>query len=393
MILGSQELIRDMNTHLILETILNKGPLSRAELSKLLGLTKATVSAIVQTLLDSFLVVEIGSADTSKGRKPIMLTFNQACGNIIAVDISIDHIVILLSDLKGENCQLIEVPNTYSRENLIPNLIKQIDLVQKKVPTSVPYGVVGICIGIHGIVHENEIIFTPYCDFAGLPIQEELSNAFHVPVFLDNEANLSALGEKSFRKDCSNLINISVHAGIGVGLILENELYTGFNGFAGEFGHTIIVPNGRICPCGNHGCLEQYTSERSILEQYSIRKNIAIPDFAAFLRAWLAKDQIAVEVLDEFILFMGYAINNIVNLLNPQLIIINSSFISNIPELLPRIRNTLKSPRPYACEIAASRLQDTAILLGGVCVCAKEFLGITQFVLSSKGDIVNTTNE
>ena len=120
---GNQEYIRDMNRALVLEAIANHPPLSRADLAKMLHLTKATVSTIVQELLDRQLVIELGSAEkTSMGRKPILLTFNNRCGSIIAVDLGVKKITILTGDLKGKSCTVKEYP----RRNLHRNLRRRL---------------------------------------------------------------------------------------------------------------------------------------------------------------------------------------------------------------------------------------------------------------------------
>lgn len=130
---GNQEYIRDMNRALVLEAIANHPPLSRADLAKMLHLTKATVSTIVQELLDRQLVIELGSAEkTSMGRKPILLTFNNRCGSIIAVDLGVKKITILTGDLKGKSCTVKEYP-------IDPSLSLEeylISLLHKPNPTS-----------------------------------------------------------------------------------------------------------------------------------------------------------------------------------------------------------------------------------------------------------------
>ena len=267
---GSKELIRDINSHLILEIILREGRISRAALAKKSGLTKATVSAIVLELMQKKLVIEVGSDDTSMGRKPILLTFNASCGHVLSIDLNVDVIAAMTSNLLGENCRLKQYPNTADRGSIIPLLGSIIREMTAPLEPS-PCGVVGICLGIHGMVWKNEVLFTPYTSYADLPFREKLEEEFHIPVFLDNEANLSVLGEHAFYYHVPNLIGVSVHSGVGVGVIIENTLYTGANGSAGEFGHTIIEPGGRPCPCGNLGCLEQYASERAILRQYAER--------------------------------------------------------------------------------------------------------------------------
>ena len=107
MLTGSKELIRDINSHLVLETIVNNGTVSRADLSKMLGLTKATISSLVQLLIEEGLVIEIGSAQTEKGRKPILLDLNQREGHVISLDLSVDTITVLTCDLRPwMNCLL-----------------------------------------------------------------------------------------------------------------------------------------------------------------------------------------------------------------------------------------------------------------------------------------------
>ena len=123
---GSKELIRDINSHLILEIILREGKISRAALSKQSGLTKATVSAIVLELIEKNLVIEVGSDDTSMGRKPILLTFNASCGHVLSIDLNVDTIAAMTSNLLGENCRLKQYPNTTDRDTILPLLISVI---------------------------------------------------------------------------------------------------------------------------------------------------------------------------------------------------------------------------------------------------------------------------
>ncbi|MBP5383659.1 MAG: ROK family transcriptional regulator, partial [Lachnospiraceae bacterium] len=238
MVTGSKELIRDINTHLVLETILNEGPVSRASVAAKLGLTKATVSAIVSNLIEEKMVREIGSDSAKLGRKPILLEFCTENGHIISIDLGVNTIVAFTSDLKGNNCGLKQYRNTYSRDRIIKGLS---DIIKKTIRNlnETPFGVVGICIGIHGTVHENEVAFTPYYDYADLPFAKALAEEFSIPVYLENEANLSVLGEQCYCFHAKDLIGISVHAGIGVGIVLNGQLYTGAKGNAGEFGHTI----------------------------------------------------------------------------------------------------------------------------------------------------------
>ena len=223
MVTGSRELIREMNRRLVLETVINDGPLSRAAISKKLGLTKATISAIVQDLLNEQYIEEIGSDQTQYGRKPILLQFCRQNGYIITLDLGVECTVLMVCDLLGQNCRLHQYNCTLERDTTIDFLLQIIQNQIRLLPTT-PFGVVGIGIGIHGTVCRNEITFTPNYNLADLPIKDTLEDALEIPVWLENEANLSALAEKTFVENHKNLIHVSIHAGVGAGIILDHHI-------------------------------------------------------------------------------------------------------------------------------------------------------------------------
>lgn len=383
--IGSKELIRDMNSTLVLETILHSNAISRANIAKKLGLTKATISAIVTDLIEKHLVIEIGSDDTLYGRKPILLTFNQKAGYIISIDLGEKNCCAILTDLSGEKKllkQIITPPYSQNKgQKILDELYVLIDSMLTQM-TETPYGLVGISIGIHGVTKDNHIIFAPYYDIAGFDFATPLKQHYHVPIFLENEANLSVLGEYTFMFHYPNIANISIHNGVGLGLILEHKLYKGYSGHAGEFGHTIIEIDGRPCPCGNLGCLEQYTSERIVLRNFGQLKGLESPSFSIFLDYYKKQDADAIYILEQFTKYMKIAVNNILNIYNPNIIIINSSFTNHIPSITESIKQGLSSKMNTWMKIEPSYLQDSSILLGGICIVMKHFLGINYLNLT-----------
>ncbi|MBO5198397.1 MAG: ROK family transcriptional regulator [Lachnospiraceae bacterium] len=393
--LGSRELIRDINSKLVLETIINKQPISRAAISKELGLTKATVSAIVQDLLDQNLVLEIGSDDTSLGRKPILLGFHKKCGYAISVEVGTSVTSAMCSDLLcgSRVCRQIATPPSDRLRERICALIRSV------CPEAMtPYGLVGICLAIHGITKHNEIIFTPYYEIADLPLGTWIAEEFDVPVFVHNEANLSAIGEYAVLPgNHKNIANLSIHAGVGMGLILNRKLYSGHTGRAGEFGHTVIVRGGRRCPCGNRGCLEQYVSERAVLAEYANALSasalssgtdtdalaLSAPSFADFARAVHAGMPAAVRVFDEFIQNLAIGISNILNCFDPEVLFLNSSFTTAFPDVCERVLAALPGSARRDLTLQPARLGDYAALTGGINVVVRSFLGIEQLPFAS----------
>jgi len=380
MVTGSKELIRDINSNLVLETIINHTAISRAAIAKYLGLTKATISAIVQELINKKLVIEIGSDDTNLGRKPILLSLHKKAGYVVCIDIGVDTISALISDLIGEDCSLKQIKTPKNSSNIVNVLIQLIESL--KLPEDTPFGLVGITLGIHGVIANNQVSFTPYYNLSGINLAEGLEEHFNTPVYLENEANLSVIGENTFQYDYANIANISVHSGIGLGIIINHQLYTGYNGRAGEFGHTIIEIDGRQCPCGNKGCLEQYVSERTLLHEFAKSKGLEEASFEKFRIAYETNDPDAYKIMEDFIKYMSVGVNNILNAYNPDIVIINSSFTIYFPHITERIEAALTSKMNSYIRIVPSVLQDTSILLGGICVAIKGFLGIDLLKLN-----------
>ena len=375
MLIGSQELIHDINSKLVLSQIINKGTISRASLSKELGLTKATISTIVQELIDKQLIIEVGSDNTSRGRKPILLTFNPYCGYVITIDLEEETLSLMTCHLKGENLKINHYPNNKTSDEIIDYLILLIEQTLEILPPS-PYGVVGICIGIHGVVNDNKILFMPYTPYTNVDFVKQLENHFSIPVYLENEANLSIIGEKTFCYNYANMIGISIHSGIGLGLIINNELFSGYNGNAGEFGHTIVELNGLPCPCGNLGCFEQYASERALVLQFAKRKNLAKATIQMLIVAYIYQDDDAILLVEQFVKYMAVGINNILNVFNPEVIVINSALVTKLPCIIDKITPLLKNRMRHFCHLLPSGLQNTSILFGGLCVCTQKFLGL-----------------
>lgn len=377
MITGSKELIRDINSTLVLETIINEGSISRANIAKALGLTKTTVSSIVVKLIEKDLVLEVGSDNTKLGRKPILLSFNANAGYVISIDLGVDQIVALQSDLLGQKLKVLKHETLNNNDGIRNTLVEIIDNIKQGAKPST-YGLIGITLGIHGVIHNDKISFAPYYDLSEFDLANFLNQRFDTKVFIENEANLSVLGEISYIPKYKNIASISVHSGVGLGLFINGDLYTGFSGYAGEIGHTIIDVDGRNCPCGNKGCLEQYLSEKSLLKEFKEIKKMDYVDFDILSSMYKLADKDALAIFQKFVKYMTICINNILNLYNPDIVIINSSFTYNFPELTKDIECSLNSRLNDVLHIYPSRLYHTSILLGGVSVAVKDFLEINN---------------
>lgn len=382
MIRGSKELIRNINCTNVLEEIINSEPISRAFLAKKLGLTKATISSIVQELLNQKLILEIGSDETKFGRKPILLSFNQKAGYAISIDLGDSIISAALTDLKGEAAQYKSIQTPDDPKLILENLVDLIQSMEQLTSNSI-FGIVGITIGIHGVVHLNKITYSehasPATDISNIDLINELEKIFHIPVIIENEANLSAIGEYTFKSTYENIASLNIHSSISLGMVLRNTLYTGNNGYAGSCGHMIVVPDGRKCSCGNHGCLEQYLSIPSLLKDYGEKIHVPGVKLDDLFQAYEYKEPVAIEVIDQFVKYASIAINNVLNVYNPDYLVLNCALTKRFPSLLGKIQNVLTCDLGTQKKIVASSLNNS-VLYGGICVAVREFLHMNHFI-------------
>ncbi|MDH6365339.1 putative NBD/HSP70 family sugar kinase [Enterococcus sp. PF1-24] len=374
---------RTPNESLCLEYIMNNQNLSRADLSALTGLTKATISVIVKKLIEDHLVIETGIGESSNvgGRKPIILQYNGKAGLSISIDVGYNYVNALLTYLDGEEVQFIQKKPITLNEATIKKYFSEIFSTFQQALPKTNYGVIGVVIAVHGPVYDGEIIFTPHYDLDQIPfrkIAEELSN---YPVYLENEANLSALGEYMYTADSSSLISINMHSGIGAGIVQDGVLQVGSHGFAGEIGHQIVVINGEKCRCGNHGCLEMYAANKVCFEKFAKIKSMDYVNAIILREYYQNNDADALAVTQENVNYLSVGINNIIAHYDPEIIVLNSSLYREIPEMIQQLKTILQNRFSNKVSVRNSLLNEKATLLGGLVLNLQHFLDIKQLKL------------
>lgn len=377
---GDQSLIKSLNRKIILETIIEKQSISRAQLSKMTGLNKATITSQVGELLNDGIVVETEFDVSTGGRKPILLTLNDKAAYAIGIELDIDKINILLTDLMGNIVEKhIAYGDMSSLEDTRELLIKLVNKFMRLVPTS-RYGIVGIGLGIHGMVDKNEeIVLAPHFKWKYINLKQSLADKFNVPIFIDNNTNLIAYAEKAFSTDVRDVFCLTVSSGIGLGIVIDNGLYKGFNGLAGEVGHMITHVDGRECSCGNKGCWERYASEKAFLEALAIAKKERHCSMEQVYNWIKEDDQTTLNSIKEFAKELSIGINNIINTFNPETMIINSDLLNAYPEMLEMIKSSLSSNISSYRHILYSKIGGNACALGACIVAISHFLEIQNF--------------
>lgn len=371
--------VKNYNKHAIIDLIrFSPNGISRVELSRQLALTRAAVSAIVNDLITGGLVVEV-EGKYPAGRKPIVLEVNANHGYVAGVDIGATHITILLANYAAHVVGEIECPINISSgpqevlnkaDELLRTLLKNHGMDMKNL-SAVGLGVPGPVVAGAGIVSEPPIM--PGWD--KFPIHDFVKSLWNVPVSVSNDAELGAIGEWAYGagRGERNLAYIKVGRGIGAGLIVEGMIYHGSNGSAGEIGHITINENGPLCSCGNMGCLEAMAGGNAVAQkaielvgkgrrtELANIKPVNSITSGDVIAAACKGDLVAQQLLVEAGYHLGTAISALVNLFNPDIIIIGGN-VSRIGDLLlDPIRQTVQE---RSLKMASSHLRISTALLG-----------------------------
>ncbi|WP_462412603.1 ROK family protein [Neobacillus sp. Marseille-QA0830] len=385
MVTGDGAYIKKINRGIILEKIIEHGMISRADLSKITGLNKATVSAQVVDLLDEGLVIETQMEHHNVGRKPIMLSINHEAGYTLGIDLDYEVIHFTLADLQGNpRHSHMEFPASHEYENIVSVLIKQIKKYRKKCPDS-RYGLVGVVLGVHGTVSKDEsIYFIPKYGWRSKNLKQDLQDKLDLEIYIENNANLSSYAERVFKFHSSNnLVNIILSSGIGAGIIVDGEIHRGYHGYAGEMGHMIVSLDGKTCSCGNKGCWELYASEPILIKQLSTALG-GEPLKRDQVLALMAQENTAVyEQIKQFIPYVSIGLNNIINLYNPEIIVINSEILANFPDAVKWIESHLHSSVSQYSQIVLSGLGDKACIMGACAFALQRFLDVPKLTLQT----------
>ncbi len=385
--------LREHNHLLVLNCVRRQGPIARVAIAQLTGLSKTTVSSIIDDLLQAGLVTEGDLLDASPigGRRAILVNFNADVGIILGVEVSRSRIVLAATNLNGEikRIQTVLSEITNNPAVSISILATSIRVFVAKSGLSWEQ-VIGIGIGMPTTIDSQSqmVIRTPAMPgWEGVDLPSMLVNEFQVPVFIDNNANLGALSEGRYGvgKGIGDFIYVHVGTGIGSGIISNYQILRGALGTAGEIGHTRIVENGILCECGNDGCLETVADERAIIKDASLGISLrAQPGINRHVTSALAKyDEVDINdvihaadagdlasrlALQEAGKYLGRAVATLINLLNPAAIILDGQVVRSSQILFDALlasaaRSTLHAVWPKT-QITIGQLGDLAIALG-----------------------------
>jgi glucokinase-like ROK family protein len=400
---ADQGFIRKLNTAVVLDIMRRSAPLSRAELAARTGLNRSTVSLIVNNLIEEGFVQETELQSPKIGRPGMLLVLNPKGGFAVGVEIGVDFISVILTDFIA-NVQWRRRVSSDPAGDQICILDRASELTQEAIDVGLEQGLrsLGIGVGVPGLVdlRQGKLVFAPNLHWNNVPLRLMWSQRFNLPIFVENEANAAALGEYYFgaARGTVNFIYLSAGIGLGGGVLIDGKLFRGSNGYAGEVGHMTVDPDGDLCGCGKRGCWETKVGPRAVLSR--VRKTLAngVPSFLNDLvggdldritidlvvQAARLGDSVALEALQKVGEYLGVGVVNLINIFNPELIVLGGALSLASEFLLPTIEDTVgkKALKP-PCEnvqFAASAHGEDACVMGAVALVLDDILREPMFL-------------
>ena len=369
---GDQNLLRRHNRGLVLNLLREGAPLSRTALARKTGLAPSVLTRLVRELLAEGIVTEVGKAESNGGRRPTLLALNPDYAYAIGLKVEKTRVLAARINLAGE----IRARHALPFPNPRPEGF--LELAQSLVAELAHGEILGVGIGISGLVDAARGIelYSPILGWREVPLAGPLSEAIGLPVHLENDVNALTLAEcwygagRAFR----NFVCVTVGEGIGAGVVVDGKLYRGAAGGAGELGHTTLDPHGPLCRCGERGCLEVYASDRFLVGQAKALGHETIDGLAAAARAG---DLAAQAVFAEMGRALGIGVKNLVNLLNPEAVVLGGERLDAADLFLPAFEEQMRHHSfPKEAEdlaIVPAELGEGGFLIGAATLAVREF--------------------
>lgn len=340
---GDQGTVRALNRRLLLQLLREQGPTSRTELAEASGLSNGAVTRIVTELIEEGFLLEVSIGVSTGGRRPVLLDLDTTGRVVAGLKLMDDAILAVLVDLKGT---VVANGRTALRSHdpkvVLARAAKAIERLLDGIGAAHDrLAGVGLC--LPGTIDWQTGVcqLAPFFNWHDVHVGELLHDLTGVPVAVDNDVNALAVAESLFGRGrtARDFAVITLGRGVGAGLVTGGRVYRGASGGAGEFGHVVSELGGRRCECGKAGCLEAYVGEQALLGRiHEQGRRYADVDIDAFLTLVAADDRIAAPIHAEAITRLGAAIANLVNLLNPELVVLGGESAMLTEEFVTALR-------------------------------------------------------
>ncbi len=359
----------------VLAVLQRKSRVSRAEIARRTRLTPATVSNVVSALNRLGITRSLGQGESRGGRRPILIEFNPKAFYLAGVDLGITKVIAVVTDLHGRIVSRVRAPIDIraGRERIVEATIETARAAVDAAAEALGR-IAGIGLSVPGLIDAQKgisILAPNIPEWRDVPIVELFEKHFRLPALIENDSRAMALGEARFGagRGYEDIFCVNVGHGVGAGIIIGGELRRGKRYTAGEFGHLTVLPSGPLCHCGNRGCLEVVSGGLAIaanaIRVVSSGGGARIREMAegntnritAELVVLAAKqgDPTARRLLEEAGWYLGIAVANIVNLLEPEIVVIGGGVAGAGETLFEEIREIVRE-RAFTTLIASPRI-------------------------------------
>ncbi|MFF0307423.1 ROK family protein [Streptosporangium sp. NPDC004379] len=369
--------VRATNLAVVLRFVREHAPCSRADIAASTGLNKATVSSLVADLIDRRLVRETGLTENRVGRPATMLVLDGSPYAAIGVEINVDYVTAVAVDLSGERLlswrRSFQGPDVTVSQAMavVAGLVRRVTARMAREERQV----LGLTVAVPGLVGTDGVVrVAPNLGWRDADLAGDLAKALRDPGFpvqVDNDANLAALAEHRFGPwaGTADLVYLTGEIGVGAGVILDGRLRRGGQGYGGEIGHIQLDPLGAECRCGRRGCLEAMAGIGAVLEHAALSPAEVEVELEETARLARTGDAHTLAVLADVGRNLGRGVSMMVNLLNPEVVVLGGYYVPLAPWLLPEIeaeaRGRVIAPDAGGCRVVASTLGYGAAALGG----------------------------
>ncbi|MEW5825980.1 MAG: ROK family transcriptional regulator [Candidatus Bipolaricaulota bacterium] len=374
---GDQDLVRRQNRALIINLLRLHGTLSRTEIADRTGLAPSCLTRVVRELLEEGVVREMGKQGSSGGRPAVLLSLNPEYAVSIGVKVERERVLAASVDMTGRIVRrdAIAIDSPPSPQCVL-------EVTGRLAERLAAERTLGIGLAVSGFVDPTAGVdlYSPILGWERVPLREPLEARLGLPVWVENDVNALALAERWYGagRQFQHFICITVGEGIGAGVVLSGEIYRGAFGGAGEVGHMTIDPDGPVCRCQERGCLEVYASDRFLKEEAS-RLGFASVDAMAHA-ARNGQGAAAREAFTRMGRFLGLGAKNLVNLLNPEAVVLGGERMDAADLFLPALEDVVRR-HSFPAEadrlaIVPAELGSDGFLIGAATLVAAEFFRV-----------------
>lgn len=359
-VLGSLELIRKINRSLILQTVKTHQPISRAQITRQLNLSKTTVIEIVDDLVNRKLLIELGEEKTSLGggRPAIMFGFNPKSAYGIGIDIGGTKILIVITDLDGNIIFSNKFPTTGDIERI--KRIINLSIEHSGVSMS---KIIGLGIGVPGSISNNKVRLAKSLDWVDFDLIGQLKSSFPFPIFINNDVKFSCIGERWLGSGnmSNNILFIAIGTGIGSAILSEGNLVNGADNRAGEICYQTSRSDYEK---GNHNIIGKFSVFEDKVSGTTLNRYGT--DSETLLFNYSKGDSTTDQIVDEFILDLSIGLANAVSLINPEYVIIGGGVSESLGHLIPKIQKLIDTITPIKTKVKLATLGEKAGALGAI---------------------------